>query len=828
MVQLPGRKDLPTVSTRRTGPVTQVGPSRLEAVGAALGSVATASEQTYQAIDQEIRRKKAEVAKKLEEQERLQDVVRANEGMSNFNQALNDQTNHLSENDNLFGAPDFLTNQLEFSKEAGIAANEAGSKITNPLTRENYFAQIDQREQDWNNKVGASHLQWMRYAAADSATAATQATAAGLRASPDLVSLANAVSRVPDILEKSFPYLDANALRDTVAQTQYDYISSTIAGFTDRGGYGDIALAREVLKDEDYMGLLSVAQRDDLMRNINESENRLRSQANAQRKIQIEAVTANFPMMLEGKVPANFPDIAKAVEVIGDSDLTAEFMATNRTMATVREAILGGPVQLNSIINQVNNLPNTPENYNLVNYLEAAREKQIQGLEEDPVGYGIEIGLISHQEIDFDDPSSWVAAAENAAIVQESFRLMEGSVPILSNAQINALADRFSSPDATVETQVNTLQLISHAPISPESKSNIFNNMGNYDQTVGFLGAMVLYNPGQVERILQGQESIRNNLQLKPNSAQTNDIFDEALGNVFRADATGENLANTIFAVNGLYVSKAIASGRQNNPFDENEDLYREAIDEILPLANSPVNRGFWYWQGNQDYVLPPNVTEEQMKNLFSNINQGHLHPTSGEREGTGPHFFDLNSGNFEAVSAESLGKEYFLETVGQGIYRLTQDVGGERRSLVTPDGEEYRFNYYEMLEQVSTASSDMMREDGTIKGRGYFGELKRLDGNVSTEISIGVIIDGVETLIPSLVPTLTPDEINTLLNLRLPDGDQPGEDIPEEIQRKAKIHAEKRIEEGQPVWATSGEETYIRQRVAPDFGVQDTLGPER
>ena len=52
-------------------------------------------------------------------------------------------------------------------------------------------------------------------------------------------------------------------------------------------------------------------------------------------------------------------------------------------------------------------------------------------------------------------------------------------------------------------------------------------------------------------------------------------------------------------------------------------------------------------------------------------------------------------------------------------------------------------------------------RTDGTKKGPGYFGELKRPDGSVSTEISVGVGFDDGEHEIPTLVPTL-------------PHGDQP------------------------------------------------------
>ena len=57
------------------------------------------------------------------------------------------------------------------------------------------------------------------------------------------------------------------------------------------------------------------------------------------------------------------------------------------------------------------------------------------------------------------------------------------------------------------------------------------------------------------------------------------------------------------------------------------------------------------------------------------------------------------------------------------------------------------------------------LREDGTPKGSGWLGELKRPDGMVSTELSATVKIDGKEVLIPLLVPTLTKKEVDQLLS---------------------------------------------------------------
>lgn len=89
-------------------------------------------------------------------------------------------------------------------------------------------------------------------------------------------------------------------------------------------------------------------------------------------------------------------------------------------------------------------------------------------------------------------------------------------------------------------------------------------------------------------------------------------------------------------------------------------------------------------------------------------------------------------------------------------------------------------------------------RPDKTKKGLGYFGELERPDGTgVMTEYSIGVPINGKEMDVPTLVPTLTPDEIRLILHM------QDGDDMPRSIVHKAIDHAHQRLSEGKPIFAT-------------------------
>jgi len=97
------------------------------------------------------------------------------------------------------------------------------------------------------------------------------------------------------------------------------------------------------------------------------------------------------------------------------------------------------------------------------------------------------------------------------------------------------------------------------------------------------------------------------------------------------------------------------------------------------------------------------------------------------------------------------------------------------------------------------------MRPDKTAKGSGYFGEIKRPDGNVMTEISIGVGLNGKETLIPLIVPTLNKSELNYLMRNN-PDSEMFMEKMPKSIMDKAVDHAVMRMKEGKSPFAEANE----------------------
>ena len=97
----------------------------------------------------------------------------------------------------------------------------------------------------------------------------------------------------------------------------------------------------------------------------------------------------------------------------------------------------------------------------------------------------------------------------------------------------------------------------------------------------------------------------------------------------------------------------------------------------------------------------------------------------------------------------------------------------------------------------AAVASTFGNRKDGTPKGYGFFGPIRTPDGMDATEKSIGVQIGGQETEIPSLVPTLTQDEVNQMVS--------GGKPTPEIVQ-KARAHAEERLSRGLSPFAGENE----------------------
>jgi len=134
----------------------------------------------------------------------------------------------------------------------------------------------------------------------------------------------------------------------------------------------------------------------------------------------------------------------------------------------------------------------------------------------------------------------------------------------------------------------------------------------------------------------------------------------------------------------------------------------------------------------------------------------------------------ELGMINYDFYSADSLN--FPIDTGGSQNFPI--DTGGSQEAVTEPTEQ----------------SNDLTRADGTKKGEGWLGPIEMTDGSGKTmsEYSIGVEFDGVETEIPTLVPTLTKAEVDHLRS---------GGKVTDEIERKAIEHAKLMKAQGRNVF---------------------------
>jgi hypothetical protein len=94
-------------------------------------------------------------------------------------------------------------------------------------------------------------------------------------------------------------------------------------------------------------------------------------------------------------------------------------------------------------------------------------------------------------------------------------------------------------------------------------------------------------------------------------------------------------------------------------------------------------------------------------------------------------------------------------------------------------------------------------------KQAGYFGEIPLGSGDVATEYSIGQDINGKNVEMPSIVSTLTYDELQAVKNSA-----SSGAAIPQSVYEKALEHAKQRISSGRsPFWGMPEVQYELPQR---------------
>ncbi|CAB4120914.1 hypothetical protein UFOVP4_8 [uncultured Caudovirales phage] len=129
--------------------------------------------------------------------------------------------------------------------------------------------------------------------------------------------------------------------------------------------------------------------------------------------------------------------------------------------------------------------------------------------------------------------------------------------------------------------------------------------------------------------------------------------------------------------------------------------------------------------------------------------------------------------------------------------------------NMPIPDrGYGYRYGSQQMPDTDQWAGK-LPPNDQPIKGDGYYGYLPRSDGspNKSSEISIGIELGDKRYHVPSMVPGLSKDQLNYLLQTPEDQLYKRDKHTMQAIQDNASKWAQQRIAAGLPVFATAPEE---------------------
>jgi len=284
------------------------------------------------------------------------------------------------------------------------------------------------------------------------------------------------------------------------------------------------------------------------------------------------------------------------------------------------------------------------------------------------------------------------------------------------------------------------------------------------------------------------------------------------------ADAIEGGVSTMVLGFAGAGIQTYAPSARKEYELmvnDKAQELYSKDFADLVPYRKEEV-----LWEAENDDLDRTDRLKEEMgvaratRKVAANTQKGANKAFRQLRKGLGKDYSLFEDSN---IAVREIGRnisdiklnsdqhkalqDTYAEFIKRGIQaypalkQLKPDDFIRRQWLqdILDDAREDAKAELFFIQPESTNRQDLgRRADKTRKGQGFLGPLKRPDGTISTEISIGVSFDGKETQIPLIVPTLTPKEMDVLLAIPL---DEDFNDVvPQSIVDKAVRHAKKRL----------------------------------
>ena len=442
------------------------------------------------------------------------------------------------------------------------------------------------------------------------------------------------------------------------------------------------------------------------------------------------------------------------------------------------------------------------------------RERQLEATEQDIRARGglmaaAARGVIELPPLDVDNPESLaygLGARRDAAAAASAWA--GRPVGLLTPSELRGFSENLKRTPA--DQQATVIEGFARAVGDPQEFRNIMLELAPSNGAAASAGRLLVDRaPGArdaADKILKGESYLNppgegaKPLVRLPTAAAFERKFDDLTGEAYVASprVRGMDLDNT----RRVYAALSAEAGDYTQ---DPEDVDGERMQKALEIATGGVGE-----YADAMVILPRGMPEAELRQrvqerLLELNRAGRLPPGFNDRE-----LLDLQIENAPRGYHVKHGGAFLLDRDGRKVvidpksspidWQAPLRAADPLYDVPPPPGAAAGRNGDFELSAWEPAPEDK-RPDGSQKGRGFFGPLRRPDGGAMTEYSIGVQIDGREVDVPSLVPTLNAREVRAILSAK------EGEQLPGSVYAKAAAFARDRLAQGLPPFARPDEE---------------------
>lgn len=277
------------------------------------------------------------------------------------------------------------------------------------------------------------------------------------------------------------------------------------------------------------------------------------------------------------------------------------------------------------------------------------------------------------------------------------------------------------------------------------------------------------------KEMITNQENIFKDLAKDDTKLEGKAYYNEAITalKVFKNqyNETGKELIKQKIATE-QYVGNPKALQADMDKYD-----FSASTKEVLTLSNQANTKAFYekqYSETVQAILMNPEPSAKDRataNRLMKQLGKSQEYIDS----------FNARLDNKEDTKQNKEAKKVFDATYNQTLINLT--ANGD---AIDPVAFDQQLNASKGAVNVDFGT----RQDGSKKGVGWLGVLPLTGGGVATEYSVGVNINGKEMDIPTLVPTLTKEEVTLMTSDIIPNNKK----VPDSIMDKAIAFANERV----------------------------------